>query len=178
MIIADEIIEIGHFIQPHGIKGELNALIEDGVDPEELSCIILDMDGIYVPFFISGIRQRGSLSYLVSIDGINDEHKAASLSNKTIYALRKELSTFNNSVEDEDGFYAEDLIGYTISTIDKRFKGIITEIDDSTDNILFVVSDKKTNKQILIPVADEFITDIDSQNKLITVDLPEGLLTI
>lgn len=175
MITEKEITEIGRFNQPHGIKGEINAIISDGVEPADLSCIILDIDGIFVPFFISGIRQRGVQSYLVTVDGIDNERKAMSIANKTIYALSEEIAEEDG--DDEDGFYAEDFIGYGISSDDGAMTGTITDIDDSTENVLFIVT-ADNGKNHLIPVAEELITEIDTDTRHITVDLPSGLLEI
>lgn len=178
MITDKQITEIGRFGQPHGIKGEINALIDDGVELEELSCIVLDMDGIFVPFFMSGVRRRGTMSYLVSIDGITDERKAAELTNKTIYALADEIGSSDDTENGEDGFYAEDLIGYTLLTTTGDFRGTIDDIDDSTDNLLFIVTTADSDKRFLIPVADEFITGIDVEGRSVTVELPTGLLDL
>jgi len=176
MINPEQITEIGSFNQPHGIKGELNAAIFENVAVEDLSCIILDIDGIFVPFFITGIRPRGARSYLVTVEGIDSEHDASAIANKRIYALKDEarqLLTDDNA----DGFYVEDLIGFGISTPDGTLNGTVADIDDSTENILFIVKadDGKTH---LIPVADEFITEIDADNRQIIMALPDGLLDI
>lgn len=176
MITENQITEIGRFNQPHGIKGEINAVISDGAEFDDLSCIILDIDGIFVPFFISGVRQRGSHSFLIMIDGIDNEQKAASIANKPIYALSDEIRLTDDDF-DEDGFYAEDFIGFEISTTDGELNGTIADIDDSTENVLFIVN-ADNGKTHLIPVADELITDIDIDNRHITVDLPSGLLEL
>lgn len=175
MITAEQITEIGRFNQPHGIKGELNAVISDRADLDGLSCVILDIDGIFVPFFLSGIRRRGANSYLLSIDGIDNEQKASSIANKPIYALSEEISSSGNT--DEEGFYADDLIGFTISDEDGTLNGTIEDIDDSTENVLFIVT-ADNGKTHLIPVADEIVTDIDCDNRHVTVNLPAGLLEI
>lgn len=51
MITSDEIIEIGAFVKPHGVKGEISAQIDYEIDLQELKCLIIDIDGIFVPFF-------------------------------------------------------------------------------------------------------------------------------
>ncbi len=175
MITEGEITEIGRFNQPHGIKGEINAIISDWVELDDLSCIVLDIDGIFVPFFISGVRQRGAQSYLVTVDGIDNERKAMSIANKTIYALSEEVAEEDS--DDEDGFYAEDFIGFGISTDDRALNGTITDVDDSTENVLFIVT-ADNGKTHLIPVAEELITEIDTDARHITVELPSGLLEI
>ena len=51
--------------------------------------------------------------------------------------------------------------------------GSIADIDDSTANILFELSDGR-----LIPAADEFISQIDKDKRQISMRLPEGLLEL
>lgn len=177
MITKDQITEIGRFNQPHGIKGEINATFLLDMDIDQLSCIILDIDGIFVPFYIVSNRQRGAHSRLITIEGIDNEIKASSMSNKTIYALNKEIDILPNDEGDADGFYAEDLIDYTITDTEGNLSGKITDIDDSTENVLFVVT-TETGKKHLIPVADELISVIDAESRHITVELPIGLLDI
>ncbi len=55
--------------------------------------------------------------------------------------------------------------------------GKIDDIDVSTDNALFIVISPE-DKKILVPIVDEFITDIDMDKLSISVDLPEGLLDL
>lgn len=177
MITKDQITEIGRLNQPHGIKGEINATFPFDIDINRLSCIILDIDGIFVPFYIVSNRTRGAQSRLIIIDGVDNEVRASSLSNKTIYALKEEVAPLVDDDDDADGFYAEDLIDYTITDTEGNLSGTITDIDDSTENVLFVVTTDSGRKH-LIPVADELISDIDTENKHITVELPTGLLDI
>ena len=129
-----------------------------------------------MPFFMSGLRQRGVNSYLVTIDGIENELKAASIANKVIYALRDEIAD-NDNENGEEGYYADDFIGFQIKSTDKALNGIVSDIDDSTDNVLFIVT-AENGKTHLIPVADEMIVEIDADDKSIVVELPIGLLDL
>lgn len=178
MIREAEIVAIGAFAKPHGIKGELNAEFDYDVDVRSFKCLIVDVDGIYVPFFIDGVRPRGIHSALIHIDGVNDERSAKAFSGKEIYVLRSEAD-FIVTEEDCDGLYASDLIGYTINDDAGEEIGVIDGYDDSTDNVLFIVSRKGSDASPLyIPVADDFITDIDTDKKVITMSLPEGLVEL
>ena len=51
--------------------------------------------------------------------------------------------------------------------------GRIAAIDDSTVNLLFELEDGR-----LIPANDDLIHHIDMKGKTITMDLPEGILTL
>lgn len=33
-------------------------------------------------------------------------------------------------------------------------------------------------RNVMVPVADEYVVDIDTENRIITLDLPDGLLDI
>ncbi len=182
MITRAELTEIGRTIKPHGINGEIATAVNREVDFEGLRCIVMDIDGIFVPFFIDTVRQRGSESVLVTIDGINDEKDAKELCGKAVYALKSDLSAMEEADDtegdevDDEGFYAEDLIGYTIDADNKPI-GEITGVESSTDNLLFIVTNDKGDLTY-IPVADEFITDIDTDRHIVEMSLPHGLLEL
>jgi 16S rRNA processing protein RimM len=178
MISENELVEIGRTLKPHGVNGEIVATISDGIDISGLSCVIFDIDGIYVPFFIESSRSRGRESFLLSIDGITDEYQAKTLCGKTVFALATECGQpVDGDETDGDGFYAEDLIGFTVKTDDNSLTGEITDVDDSTDNVLFVIT-ADDGKTVYVPVADEFIVDIDTEADEITFSLPAGLLDL
>lgn len=178
MITAEQLTDIGRFGQPHGIKGEINATVDRGIDIAAFRCIICDIDGIFVPFFVEGVRPRSATSLLLTIHGIADESEAALLQNKIIYALSDELSEEALESDIDEGFYAEDLIGFTVSDSSGALTGTIEGIDDSTDNVLFVVRAGSSSQTVLIPVAEELIDEIDADNRHIRFDLPEGFLEI
>jgi len=52
----------------------------------------------------------------------------------------------------------------------------VTDVDTSTINTLFVVDYQ--GEELLVPAQEEFIIDIDQKHKVITVDLPEGLIAL
>ncbi len=175
MITRAELSEIGSITKTHGINGELNALIPVDIDFESLSCIVLDIDGIFVPFFITGLRQKGLDGYLIRLDGVTTEEEAAEFRGKTIYALSREIESEED--ESDGGLYADDLIGYKVVTSDRLLQGEIIDLDTSTENVLFIIEDAG-GKTCLVPVVDEFISDINSENKIITLELPKGLLDL
>lgn len=172
MILPEELTVIGEIIKTHGINGELSATMDPEVDPDELRCIVLTMDGIPVPFFIENWRTRGSESILLTLEGIESDSEASLLTGKEIFAFKKDLPENENG----DGFFAGDLIGWTLKANGSEI-GTIENFDDSTINLLLIVRDK-SEKNILIPLAEEFITGLDFEKKIISMDLPDGLLTL
>lgn len=172
MIQRNSLSEVGRFARPHGINGEITASLDYELSPDDLRCVIVEIDGIFVPFFVSSFRSKGADSYLLTIDGIESDTEAKLLSNKAIYALTNELpESFEN--EDSDGIYASDLIGWNITEDDNPL-GIIEAVDDSTANVLLIV--KTTDgSTIYVPLADELINAVDADAKTIDVTLPDGI---
>lgn len=166
---------IGEILKPHGINGEMAATISPDVDTDVLKCIFLLIDGLYVPFFIEGLRHRGSEAVLLTIDGIDDEKGAKELARKEIFILKDDPAAPRPDDDDSDGFYADDLTGFTAVTDDGTSLGTITGIDDSTINVLFII-ERPDGSEALVPVADEFITDIDPDKSIVTMTLPDGLI--
>lgn len=109
MIRENELKVVGRLLKPHGICGEITALLTVDVDLSELGCIMLKLDGIFVPFFLSSVRPKSAETDLLTIDGITDELQAARLCPNDIYALAEELPGL-----DKDGFYAADMEGFEV----------------------------------------------------------------
>lgn len=173
-IISSEILTpVGKLMKPHGINGEITVLLTADVDLAAQRCVFLDVDGIYVPFFLNSVRPKSSETDLISIDGITDERQAATFSQSTLYALREEAISEECS---EDGFYASDFVGFTVNSSEKTV-GKIIDLDDTTDNYLFII-ETPDGRNVMVPVADEYVVDIDTENRIITLDLPDGLLDI
>ncbi len=173
MISRQELQKVGRLLKPHGINGEIVALLTEEVDLSEMSCIVLDIDGIYVPFFLSSIRQKSSETDLLTIDGIGDETAAAGLCGRDLYVKLDEVQSDSG---EQDGFYADDLVGYE-AYADGVFLGKIAGVNGSTANYLFII-EKAGGEECLVPVADEFISLLDPANKRIEFSLPEGLLEL
>lgn len=176
MIKLTEIAEAGHFNKAHGIKGEISATLDIDVDLSEVKCIVVPVEGIFVPFFVSACRPKTADTCLLMIDGIDSEAKAQQFNNRPFYILRTDIPE-DEEDDDEDGLYASDLVGYRIVDETLGDIGVISGINDSTQNVLFIV-ETDGGDEIFIPVADEFIEEIDSDSETVRTDLPEGLIDL
>lgn len=177
MITESEIIEIGKLGKPHGINGEINAYLNEDIDIERLDRIVLEIEGIFVPFFIESVRTKRIDTVIMHIDGINDELHASELTHHLIYVLKADNIILADEHDDDEGMYAADLTGYTILSKTGTLIGRITDVDLSTENALFLV-ERPDMTNIYIPISDEMIDDIDSESRHLIMTLPEGLLDL
>lgn len=174
MITRDELIEIGTFNKPHGVEGEISATFDcDGETASRFSCFVCDVDGIYVPFFADSMRGKGAMTLLLKFSGMDSSDAVRRLVNKTVYVLKREYDEIQHEMDDADEVPTDYFIGYTL------YDGVapvgeIVDIDDATENVLFVV-ERGDGSTILVPAADDLVTDIDLDGKTISMLLPEGL---
>ena len=98
------------------------------------------------------------------------------LVNKTVYVPKREYEQLQGELEDGDEVPTDYFIGFTLYDDDQPM-GEIIDIDDATENVLFIVQ-RPDGSTMLVPAADELVNDIDFDNKSITMTLPEGLLNM
>lgn len=178
MITIDQLAEIGRFAKPHGINGEIAASLDCEIDLCENTCVVTDIDGVYTPFFLENVRPKSQATELLKVQGIDSEKEATLLQNHTLYVLRRDFDFSQYDDQEPDGLYASDMVGFDILATGTDSKiGIIEGFNDDTDNALFIVATPHGDT-VLIPVADEFITEIDTKAKTVTMDLPDGLLNL
>ncbi len=177
MILREELIEIGCFNKPHGVAGELSVTVDVDADVlRELSCIVSDVDGIFVPFFINSCRTKTSQTVLLTIDGIGSDTEAARLVNHNIYALKRDFSQLMEEEEMDDEYPLDFFIGFQLITKDGTKVGEIIDVDDQTENAIFIVDND--GSEVLVPASDDLIDDINVDSKVIIADLPAGLLEL
>ena len=169
MIRQEEVYKIGKLGKTHGVKGEISFLFDDDVfDRTDADYLILEIDGILVPFFIEEYRFKTDSNALMKFDGIDTQERARELTGCDVY--------FRRDMADEDSEHVSwtELIGYRlIDAASGAEVGTIASVDDSTINILFELEDGK-----LIPASEELITNVDTSKHQIAINLPEGILEL
>ena len=168
MIKYEEVYKIGRLGKTHGVKGEITFQFDDDIfDRTDSDYLILEIDGILVPFFMEEYRFRSDSLALVKFCDIDTQQRASELTGCNVFFPR-ELA------EEDDMPSLSSLVGFDLVEADNDKKvGTIASIDDSTANILFELEDGK-----LIPAIDDLIIRIDMQKRTITMQIPEGLLDI
>lgn len=171
MILQSELYPIGHVQKTHGIKGELSIFLTSDFDSLDFDYFVFEMDGILVPFFLQDWRFKTAETALVKLERVDDELVGKELVGKTIF-ISKEAMPHTDNDELDIQFYT----GYVMIDSALGEIGEIQAVDDTTENLLFEVM--RNGKQVLIPAVDDWIVEIDDTNRILKVDLPEGLLNI
>jgi 16S rRNA processing protein RimM len=165
-----ELTEIGKFVKTFGYKGELLLKTEADEIPEtELFFVVID--GITIPFFVDPEKTRfsGNDKMILKLNFVDSEKEAEDFIGRVVLVenqnivLRKDETDFGFT--DFEVYDFEQKIGIADSFIDIPGNPILT-----------VINTKR--KEILIPLNEEFIINIDSKNKKLFLELPTGLCDI
>lgn len=163
MITNEQVISIGRLTRTHGKRGELQCLMSnDYWDNADATFIILKLDNILVPFRVLDWRGKGCESLIFQLDHINDEQAAQQLIGTEAFML---LSDINQ--EDEIMPTWQSLVGFKVIDTDQGELGIVDIVDETTINTLITLNDGR-----LIPIHEDFIIDINAEDKQLTICLP------
>ena len=169
MIKEEDVYKIGRLGKTHGVRGEISFLFDDDVfDRVDADYLILKVDGIFVPFFIEEYRFRSDANAILKFEDIDTQERARELTGCEVYFPRELADSDDDSIS-----WAAIVSFDIIDAATGQPVGRIASIDDSTLNILFELENGK-----LIPASEELITDVNKDNRTITIDLPQGILDI
>ena len=168
MIKNEEVYKIGRLGKSHGIKGEISFQFDDDVfDRVDADYLVLEIDGILVPFFMEEYRFRSDSLALVKFCDIDTQERASELTGCDVYFPR-------DLADEDDTPTLASLVGFDLIEASNNKKvGTIASIDDSTANILFELEDGR-----LILATDDLITDNNTKDRTIKMEIPEGLLEL
>ncbi|MBR1688340.1 MAG: 16S rRNA processing protein RimM [Prevotella sp.] len=169
MIRPEEAYKIGRIGRAHGVKGEVSFQFSDDVfDRTDADYLILEIDGILVPFFIEEYRFRNDSIALVKFCDIDTQQRASELTGCDVYFPRR----LSDGTDGELTYAA--LVGFQmVDAATGQTVGTVASVDDTTANILFELTDGK-----LIPASEELVRGIDVRRQTIEVELPEGILDL
>lgn len=170
--MKDEFFYLGTLTRPFGLKGELCAFF-DTDNPErytQLDALFLDLDGEKIPYPVEHISYRGNNQFVIKFDGIGP-NECREFAQVELYLPLSQLPPL-----DGNRFYFHEVIGFTV--IDERLGEIGTCQDflEVSNNPIMQVNHNGT--EILIPASQQFVTQVDRENRILHVSTPEGLVEI
>lgn len=164
---------LGKIVKKYSFKGELLAKLDTDQPEiyEHLDAVFIEVNGTLIPFFIEKSQLHKSDLLRLKFDDVTDEADADALMKCDLYLPLDSLPKL-----DGNKFYFHEIIGYQLN--DERFGpvGTIKGVNDSTAQALFEVD--RNGIEILIPMNDDFITNLDRNSKTITVNTPTGLIEL
>lgn len=163
---------LGKITKKHGFKGNLILHLETD-EPElyqNMGSVFIEKNGMLVPFFFENIGPHSKGKLLVKFEDTTPE-EAERLVNKPLYLPLEELPELDGT-----DFYYHEIVGFRVIDNQKGEIGKIHNINDSGVQAIFEILFQQ--KEILIPIVDEWILEINREEMFIKIDTPEGLIDL
>ncbi len=162
---------LGKVVRKHSFKGEVVVKL-DTDEPElyaNMDAVFINVGNNLIPFFIEkSLLQKGN-QLRVKFEDFTTEEDANTILKSEVYLPLDLLPKLTGTK-----FYFHEVIGFAIEDVNYGEVGVLFGINDRTAQPLFEI--KNGEKEILIPMIDDFIKKIDRVNKKIVVETPEGLI--
>lgn len=163
---------LGKITKPHGYEGRVQIFL-DTDEPEEyydLDVVYLNISNKPVPFFIEDLNFQNNKAIAKFAD-IDDSEKVEIILNKDMYLPISMLPKLSGNK-----FYYHEVPGMMV--VDAAFGkiGTIAKVLEYPNQALFQIFHK--DNEVLIPISDDIIKDVDRTAKVIKIEAPEGLLDI
>jgi 16S rRNA processing protein RimM len=164
--------QIGVVVKTHGIAGEVVIRLFDefSIDDMDAEYVFLDLDGGLVPFYLEEAREKKQSDVLVKLEQLKSDDAALRVIDALVYVEKSE----QEDNEADAPFSAYQLVGYECQAVGHGSIGKIVAVQEISKNPLFEIDNN--GEELLIPIVDHFIADIDDEQQLVIFDLPEGLI--
>ncbi len=165
-----DMLEVGKIVNTHGLRGEVKVVpwTDYPEQFEDIEYAYVKTKDDYERLTLSGVKyQKGNI--IVRFREITDINDAEKYKNRVLYAERDMLGELPDGV-----YYIADLIGLTVVTDDGRKIGKISDVINTGASDIYEVK-REGMKDLLIPVTDETVLDVDIDGGSVTVHLLDGL---
>ncbi|WP_068401969.1 ribosome maturation factor RimM [Kribbia dieselivorans] len=169
-------VVIARIGKPHGIRGEVTVQAHTD-DPERRffpGAVFATQapvgSGVPRELTLASARLHRAI-WLLAFEGIPDRTGAEGLRGTQL------LSTADDEGDDDDAWYEDDLLGFTVVTPTGDVLGEVTGLDigAAQDRLIVRLTDG-TDAQI--PFVEEIVPEVDEEARRIVVDAPPGLLDL
>jgi len=162
----DTLVVIGEAVKPFGIRGEIKIRpFTESFEAFGRSSVLVFGD---TPYRLLGVRFHKGAA-LARLEGVETPEKARELVGSLVKTAAQNLPP-----TEEDEYYWFELIGMTVLTREGRRLGTVTRIIETGANDVFQVEGPLG--EVLIPMIDDVVLDVDTVKKEIIVDPLEGLV--
>ena len=172
-MLKEDCFFLGTVVAKYSFKGEVLIKL-DTDDPEtylSLKSFLLEDESRLIPYFTSKVQLHKSQLLRVSLEDVKSEKQADLMIGKSVYLPLDQLPKLA-----DDQFYFHEIIGFEVIDSLQGPIGTITGVNDLSSQVLLEV--EYNQRQILIPLVEELIQQLDKQQKQLYLTIPEGLLDL
>ncbi len=171
MMQVEDCFYLGYVKKTNGVQGalELNLDVDDPTKYKKKESILLMLNNNLTPFFIEQFSVRPK-TVVVKFKELNSANEAALLVGTSLYMPLTELPPLKG----KNKFYYHEVIGFAAVDVNLGNIGIVKDIVDLTAQP--VIQIMANEKEILVPLIDEFLIEVNMNAKELILNTPEGLV--
>ena len=168
----EDTFRIGSLLKTRGLKGEFQLYVDfDGLADIKFDAVFIDVAGKLVPYFVKSIKYpQKNVGYL-NLEDVDTIEKAAMLVKKDVYLPNTLMPEIN-----EEEFTLMDLEGFIAIDEAHGELGEILEVMEYPQQLIAMVN--YNGHEVLFPLNETIIKDIDIEGGEVYINLPEGLLDV
>lgn len=169
----NEMYYLGKVTRTFGYKGEIVLYldVDDTNDYLELDSVIIETKKEMIPFIITAKSFKHNNTVVVRLEDVDNEESARQLVNCKLYlplAFLPKLSGNN--------FYYHEVIGFKVIDANYGEIGNLEKVLDYPNQDLLMV--RQNFAEILIPINNDIIKNVDRSNREIHIQAPNGLIEL
>lgn len=164
-------IFIGKITRTHGVRGELKVLEAEGASGawREASRVWIGPDAAQARAFRVRRVRAGGRFVILALEDVDRIEQAQQLAGQRLFVPRDELPAC-----EEGTYYADDLLGLEVVDQTGRSLGELDGIFDNGAHEIYAV--RNGSEQLLLPIVDGVVCEVDLANRRLVVCPPEGLV--
>lgn len=169
----DDLYYLGYISKTRGLNGEVSVVL-DVDEPSaytELESVYVEIQQEPVPFFIDAFQLAKRNLANIKFEDIDSEEAASKLVKSRLWLPLDFLPPLEGNK-----FYFHEIVGFTVIDQNHGELGPVETVLDYPGNPLIQVM--KAFREILVPINDEVLLEVDRDSKTIQVSMPDGLLEI
>ena len=164
---------LGKIVKKYSFKGELLAKLDTDQPElyENIKALFLNINNRLIPYFVMASKLHKTNLLRLKLEDVNTESDAEELIKKEVYLPLDQLPKLKGK-----DFYYHEVQGFEIWEKSFGKLGFLKGVNDQSAQALFEI--ERDGHEILIPIHDEFIINIDRDKKIISVKTPPGLIDV
>ena len=170
----EQLIHIGKVVATFGLTGQviITHVLSKKVNFKSQEPVFIEITkGKPIPFFVETCVAKNEAEFTLKLEGVSSKESAVRMISKNVWINEADF----NKMVDKNAPIA--LIGYTIyDDENEKVLGVIIELIEQPHQLLAKIF--IDNKEVLIPLNESTLLEIDRKKKEVVVDLPEGLLDV
>jgi 16S rRNA processing protein RimM len=160
-------IDIGKILKTHGFNGNLKVAVNTLFLKDILSCKHFFIDKL--PYFVETIQNAGGGQFILKLEDINTKETAQNLCGKQLCIDKNQAKKWQQHTDDQS------IKGFAIYDGD-TYTGIVSDIIEMPQQMM--IAAEINQKEILIPINEAFVLEINPEQRKIILNLPENYLQI